>query len=112
MKVRLQGEWKSGRVYLQGVELQPMLMPGIVHRRAARFSWGTYGAGAGELAMAILTQFVSPQKARALCEAFRCDVISQLPQTDFTCDVDVRRWIAKELTARKGGRESYVQCRP
>lgn len=101
MKITLQGEWRTGQVWLDGREVKPAHCRLAFCPRHSRFSWGSRESGAGQLALAILLQFVRPEKAIPLCEAFTRDFIAEIPQADFKTRIDVGRWLTREQAERR-----------
>jgi len=93
MKVTIQGEWKTGRVYVDGE-----LLLGPRGMLAFPYLWGSESYECAVLALAILVQCRVPRLGWKLLEAFNRDVVAQLPQTDFKVEVDLGEWLGKQVS--------------
>lgn len=104
---RLQGEWKIGEVWLDGSEVPPVVMAG----KAYGFSWGSHCEGSVRLALALLRRFCHRDLAVEMACAFSLEVLSELPQGDFTIEIDVDAWMAKRLALKQAlARKARRSC--
>jgi hypothetical protein len=101
VKVTIQGEWKTGRVYFDGEELSKPRHwesdpEGLRFVSGRSFSWGTASYESSQLALYILLRVFSVSYALKFWHAFFESVVAQLPQTDFKVEVDLGEWLAKQ----------------
>jgi len=94
---RLQGEWRTNTVWLDGMELE---RSSIRIGDKGFFEWGVCNSGSERLALAILLHFMPGEFVRCLCQAFSQEILSELPQGDFNIEIDIAGWIAKKLAAK------------
>ena len=80
----IQGHWQTREVYLAGGRLNPTESLAVARHSPNGFSWGDGGSGPAQLALAILLRATDRETAVAHYQAFKWDVIAQLPQADFT----------------------------
>ena len=92
LEFNLKGEWQTRRVWLNGRELLPgpsqkiwnHLGPPLRNPDAFIFNWGhSGGAGAAQLALAILLKLCPKEIALFHYGRFKKKVIARLPQADF-----------------------------
>ena len=92
MKIR--GKLKTGRVWLDGKELDPKASQAVVNHSPDGFSWGYPGSGPSQLALAILLEVTGEKEvALSLYQQFKFDVVARWPQGDFEGNVDVIGWL-------------------
>ena len=91
----IQGHWQTREVYLAGGRLNPSESLAVARHSPDGFSWGDGGSGPTQLALAILLRATDRKTAVAHYQAFKWQVIAQLPQADFTLRLaKVRDWLA------------------
>ena len=96
----VQGVRATGEVYLAGGRLDPAESLAVAAHSPQGFWWGNVGAGATQLALALLLRATDRETALAHHVAFTWQVIARLPQADFELPVSaVHDWIA----SRKAG---------
>lgn len=81
--MKLKGNWKTRRVWLDGEELFPKESQKVYNHSPDGFNWGYGGSGPSQLALAILLKFFPKEIASAQYQKFKWDVIAALPQSDF-----------------------------
>ncbi|HDL19915.1 MAG TPA: hypothetical protein ENH30_01420 [Nitrospirae bacterium] len=92
-KGKITGEIKTGRVLIDGIELKPKYSLKIRNHSPTGFSWGYAGSGPAQLALAIMLEYLPPEKATLLYQDFKAEVIANI-QGDFSIDIDtVIGWI-------------------
>ena len=111
-KVLLQGEWKSGRVWVAGREVRCPACRMAGCGRHFRFSWGISGSGAYQLALAVLLELLQEERAVPLQYEFFQEVITQLPQTDFKTEINMDNWMRphqykRESSSRRAALERH-----
>ncbi len=84
---KLKGNWGSHRVWLEGKELHVENSKGFVNH-SSEFSWGYYGSGPSQLALAILLELYNSRIAMGSYQHFKHQLIGQLPQSDFEIEFD------------------------
>lgn len=94
---RLQGEWRTGKAWIDGSEISPFVIMG----REYDFSWGSHSEGSVRLALAILRRFYRWDNAVDMACSFSREVLSELPQGDFGTHIDVPAWGARRLARRR-----------
>ena len=96
----VQGVRATGEVYLAGGHLDPGESLAVATHSPEGFWWGNVGAGATQLALALLLRATDRDTALAHHVAFTWQVIAHLPQADFELPVAaVHDWLA----SRRGG---------
>ena len=91
----VQGVRATGEVYLAGVRLDPAESLAVAVHSPQGFWWGDVGAGATQLALALLLRATDRDTAVAHHVAFTWQVIARLPRADFELPVAaVHDWIA------------------
>lgn len=89
-KIVLNGIWEDNTVYLDGVRLSPYPSQQLRNHSPDGFSWGYLGSGPAQLALAVLLAAgFSKEQATNKYMQFKEAVISQLPQQDFTVEIDL-----------------------
>lgn len=91
----LKGEWETEKVWLNGKRLYPGKSQRVWNHSPNGFSWGYEGSGPAQLALAVLLEFVSEDKAVELHQEFKRDVIAALVQDNFQVSIDLGRWLKK-----------------
>ena len=92
MKIR--GEIKTGRVWLDEKELDPKVSQAVVNHSPDGFSWGYAGSGPSQLALAILLEVTGDKEtASSLYQQFKFEVVSKWPQEDIEREVDINSWL-------------------
>jgi len=91
MKHLLRGIIETRDVFLDDRRLDPARSQMERNHSPDGFSWGYGGSGCAQLALAVLLEIYKDNKQKAIAEyqAFKWDVISKLPQTDFEIDFDL-----------------------
>ncbi len=89
----LKGEWLTEKVWLNGKRLYPGKSQRFWNHSPDGFTWGYQGSGPAQLALAVLLELVSQDKAVRLHQAFKRDVIAALVQDDFAVSVNFGRWL-------------------
>lgn len=89
MKIKLRGNPKTGRIYINGILLKPDKSQGIVNHSPDGFSYGYMGSGPSQLALAMCIRFFGEDKAREVYMQFKHDVIAKLPQGKFEEEIDI-----------------------
>lgn len=107
--LHLRGEWASGRLFVQGEELEPPDWEdrekpwGQLRRPTPKWRWGETGEESRATARAILEWFLDEREASSYLEAFLNDIVSRLPRADFERTVNYERWRNRELSRRSWG---------
>lgn len=87
--MKIKGDWKTRRVWINGKELMPGRSQKIVKHSPDGFNWGYGGSGPSQLALAILLRFLPNHEALSHYQQFKWDVIAKLPfQSDFEIEVN------------------------
>ncbi len=91
----LRGEFKSGRVWIDGRELTPQESLKVFNHSPTGFMWSYGGSGPAQLALAILLE-LSGDKDWALewCQDFKWQVIARIPPGDFEMRMPLK-WMTK-----------------
>lgn len=90
------GRWETNSVYIDGIKLCPAESQRIKNHSPDGFAWSYGGSGPAQLALAILLKFLPMEKAIALYQDFKWDVIAALPADDFALMGEtVMDWIEK-----------------
>ena len=92
----IEGHWQTREVYLAGGRLNPSESLAVARQSPSGFGWGYRGSGPqAQLALAILVRATDRETAVAHYQAFKWDVIAQLPQADFSLRLaNVHDWLA------------------
>ena len=90
----VQGVRATGEVFLAGGRLNPAESLAVAAHSPEGFWWGNVGAGATQLALALLLRATDRETALAHHVAFTWQVIARLPQDDFELPVAaVHDWL-------------------
>ena len=89
MKIHLVGEIDTGRVWLNGKELDPLDSQRVVNHSPDGFAWGYGGSGPAQLALAICLEIYIRETALKLYQAFKWKYIAILPETDFDVHINL-----------------------
>lgn len=95
----LKGEWETEKVWLNGKRLYPAKSQRVWNHSPDGFNWGYEGSGPAQLALALLLEFVSQERAVKLHQEFKREVIAALVRDDFEVSINLGRW----LDEKKGG---------
>lgn len=88
--VHLVGESKSGRVWINQVEIFPEKSLKLRNHSPTGFAWGYGGSGPAQLALAICLELFGKDNALKMYQAFKRRYIETLPQTDFSVILDFK----------------------
>ena len=88
-----------GVVTFDGRTLSPKRSQKVWNHSPDGFSWGYYGSGPAQLALAILLEAgVSVDDARKLHQEFKQQFVAKLPERDsFMLRVNVKQWAEQKL---------------
>jgi hypothetical protein len=90
MKIHLVGFWETGRVFLNGRELDPIESQKVWNKSPDGFSWGYGGSGPSQLALAICLKLYGQEKALRVFQDFKWKYITTLPfQEDFNVTLKI-----------------------
>jgi len=84
----IKGIWDSRQVYINDRVLQPVYSQ-LVRNYSPDFNWGNMTSGSSQLSLALLLEYTNEEEASKLNDAFKRDIISELPTTDFEITSDV-----------------------
>lgn len=101
MMNRITGNWATRQVTLDGRILDPGPSQKLRNHSPDGFAWSYGGSGPSQLALAILEQVVSDEKALRWYQDFKWHAIATLPQNNFDLSIDIQAWIS-EQEAKKG----------
>jgi hypothetical protein len=88
--IRVRGEVRSRRVWLDGVELDPAKSLKMFRHSPDGFNWGYHGSGPAQLALAILIELVDTGTAVRWYQSFKNGFIAKLPaDRDFDAEIPV-----------------------
>jgi hypothetical protein len=85
-KVTLNGEYPSGKVWLNGQLLSPEKSRKVVDHSPDGFAWGYGGSGPAQLALAVLLELTDEPFALEAYADFKWHHIATL---DFECDFEI-----------------------
>jgi hypothetical protein len=88
--IKLKGDYKSGKVWMDGKELQLEKSLRIKNHSPSGFSWGYCGSGPSQLSLAICIELYTVGRAMQIYQKFKEDVISRLPETDFDQTINIK----------------------
>jgi len=91
----LEGDWKSGKVKLNGFPLNPRKSLKVYNHSPTGFSWSYGGSGPAQLALAVLLECFPEEVATQYYQRFKWDVIAKLPARDFSLVFNVEAWLNK-----------------
>jgi len=94
-KTLITGYASSRRIFINGEELLPRRSQKVYNHSPNGFNWGYGGSGPAQLALAVLLEFTSEDKALLLHQDFKWDIIAKLPQDKFGLTIDINKWIEK-----------------
>jgi hypothetical protein len=99
----IRGDWNTREVFVDGQKLPEHVSQRVYNHSPDGFNWGYAGSGPAQLALAIMLE-VMPASAPDLYQQFKMDVISKLPQGDFTLKgKDVIEWLMGQPLAKTCG---------
>ena len=103
------GTWGSNEVKIDGVRLDPGKSLKLRNHSPDGFSWGYFGSGPSQLALALLLECgFKDKEAMRFYQQFKQDIIARLPQTDFTISGDkIRDWISRIKEAATAGEMTH-----
>lgn len=101
MQVRINGDWDTRNVYVDGKFLDPRPSLAVFKHSPAGFNWGYEGSGPAQLALALLMLATDKNTAVRLHQDFKRDIIADLPQDDFKIRIDLEEWVEKRIQERK-----------
>jgi len=90
--INLKGNFKTRQVWLNGELLNPRKSQKIINHSPDGFNWGYGGSGPAQLALSILLEITSEEKAIQMYQDFKWSVIASLLQSDFNILVDVGKY--------------------
>jgi hypothetical protein len=88
----LKGEYETGRIWIDGIELLPDESLKLRNHSPDGFSWGYLGSGCAQLALAILLKLFPETFALQYYQRFKENFIAGLPQTDFKRNIPIKEW--------------------
>lgn len=88
-------EW-YGDVTIDGKLLDPEKSLRVRNHSPDGFSWGYAGSGPAQLALAILLEVTTKEKASKFYQRFKHKFIANLPRAAFDIEVDIDEWLAKQ----------------
>jgi len=90
--INLKGNFKTRQVWLNGELLNPRKSQKIINHSPDGFNWGYGGSGPAQLALSILLEITSEEKAIQMYQDFKWSVIASLPQSDIDVLIDVGKY--------------------
>lgn len=91
---RLRGDFATRTVHLDGRLIDPTPSQKIWNHSPDGFNWGYGGSGPAQLALGILLAVgVEPDRAVALHQQLKWDLIAELPQDSFFIEFDLVAWL-------------------
>ncbi len=94
----LKGEYNTKIVWINDKELDPAYSQTIYNHSQDGFDWGNCGAGAAQLALAVLLYLTKNKKiSMILHHIFKNEFISSSPQSDFEIKINAGEWFYKNL---------------
>lgn len=100
---KIKGIKRTLEVFIDGRRIDLKKSLKVICISPSGFNWSYAGAGPGQLALAILLEFTSEDKALRYFEDFKWEIIANLPEADFEIDFDVEQWIDKKDKEFKKG---------
>lgn len=95
------GDFSTRQVIMDGHVLDPRPSQKLRNHSRDGFAWSYGGSGPSQLALAILKQVVSNEKALRWYQDFKWHAIATLPQNNFDLSIDIQAWIS-EQEAKEG----------
>jgi len=86
--MRIQGNWQSRRVWVDGKELSPGPSLKVWNHSPDGFAWGYGGSGPAQLALALALLKLERDKAVQVHQSLKWELVAKLPQADFSIDFD------------------------
>jgi hypothetical protein len=90
MKITLKGNMGSRQVWLNGKPLTPERSLKEINHSPDGFCWGYGGSGPAQLALAVLLELYTKERALAGYQKFKSEVIAALPQSDFEEQIEIQ----------------------
>lgn len=94
----IRGEWKTGRLFVHGEELEPdgwaeRVKPwGQLRNPTPKFRWGSESSENHRTALAILAWFLDEPEIRRYRADFATDVVCNFPEQDFELTFNYVGW--------------------
>jgi hypothetical protein len=102
----IKGYWQTRRVTIDHKTLTPDRSQQAYNHSPDGFSWGYYGSGPAQLALAILLEATDKQTALHLYQDFKEEIIAPLEKDkDFVISLNVGFWIKEKI-----GQENLEIC--
>lgn len=89
MTISLTGNYDTLEVTMNGSTIDPAKSIKLRNHSPDGVSWGYNGSGPAQLSLAILLLLLPEAEALRKYQNFKFEVISHLPQTDFSVTVDM-----------------------
>lgn len=93
--MKIKGEYKTRRIWINNCELLPAASQKVHDHSPDGFAWGYGGSGPAQLALAILLSVADQKTALAYHQHFKCEFVAEFPKQDFTLDIKIREYLAK-----------------
>jgi len=92
------GDVKTSEVWIDGKPLEPSKSLALENKSPSGLSWGYYGSGPAQLALAILLEFYDQATALRLYQQFKVDIIAaQDIDKDLVLPVEtVKQWVSEQ----------------
>jgi hypothetical protein len=94
--MKIQGMYNTLIVEVDGKVLSPLPSQKLYNHSPDGFMWGYGGSGPAQLALALLLEVTTPEKAQRYYQDLKSDFVAQLPQTDFEVEFDIKNWLDKK----------------
>jgi len=95
MNIKLEGTWINKSIRMNEQNLDPIKSQEIWDHSPDGFNWGYAGSGPAQLALAILLELTDKQTAINNHQKFKNDIIANLPNTDFSEEIDVEKYLGE-----------------
>lgn len=93
----IRGKWDTGTVWIDDRELSPERSQAVVDHSPTGFSWGYYGSGPAQLALALLLEITSKEMAVLWYQEVKREIIARLSEiVDFIVSEVARRLDVEE----------------
>lgn len=102
---RLQGNFRTHTVLLNGKKLDPKRSQMIINHSPDGFNWGYGGSGPAQLALAVCIQLFGVTRALTVYQGFKWNVVSELIRS---VDFDVK--FDEQTLQLLGNTQEVVQC--